>query len=590
MKETILISVLVLVSVSGFPQEGRSEKRGIAFGYHTEADMAAISQGVSWWYNWYHQPESGVAGIYQNYDMDFVPMTWNNSFNETGLRAYYASHPEARYLLAFNEPNFTKQANMKPSQVADAWPRLEEIAADFNLKIVGPAVNWCGECVSEGGVVFTNPYAYLDTFFSICPTCQVDYIAVHNYMCYTTALSSYIDGFKKYGKKIWLTEYACWDQNNITLAMQKNLMRSSIDYMENDTMIFRYSWFAGPRSSVTYPYLSIYAPAKGQLTELGQLYVSYKAYIPDTSAYTIIPARIEAEKYSSMSGIFTETVNDFDGTDNVGWIDAGDWLEYNIDIPSERQWYIYFRISSNTNSSIIFRLDGQNTDTLKVPTSGGWQNWKTLGTQTALPAGKHRLMLYTPTGSFNLNWLRISDHANAAPAVNAGTDQTIYLPADSTFLSATGNDADGDTLLYKWTKVSGPADFMIENPDSAKTIVTGLVKGKYTFRVVVSDGTETAIDQVIVNVLSTTGLDENKDEAGSVYPNPAENILFIRGEGFQGKTEVILTDASGRLMIRRIYNDRSDILEIDLSSLLHGYYILKVIRESDTCTYPIIKL
>src|SRR4030042_5118100 len=137
MKKTNLITILFLLSASAFPQDGRSEKRGIAYGYHSEADMAAISVGVSWWYNWYHQPENGVAGVYQNYDMDFVPMTWNNNFNETGLRAYYSSHPEARYLLAFNEPNFLGQANMKPSQVAAAWPRLEDIASDFNLKIVG---------------------------------------------------------------------------------------------------------------------------------------------------------------------------------------------------------------------------------------------------------------------------------------------------------------------------------------------------------------------------------------------------------------------------------------------------------------------
>jgi len=590
MKNLVLIAILILFSASAFPQAGRSEKRGIAYGHHTEADMAAISQGISWWYNWYHQPESGVAGVYQNYDMDFVPMTWNNSFNESGLRAYYASHPEARYLLAFNEPNFIQQANMTPSQVAAAWPRLEAIAADYNLQIVGPAVNWCGECVSEGGVTFTNPVAYLDTFFSVCPACKVDFIAVHNYMCYTTALNSYIDSFKKFGKKIWLTEYACWDQNNITLAMQENLMKSSIDYLENDTMIFRYSWFAGPRSTATYPYLSIYAPASGQLTGLGQLYVSYKAYIPDTSHYTPVPDRIEAEHYSAMSGIFTETVNDFDGVDDVGWIDGGDWLEYNLDIPAEGIWYLYFRISSNTNTSIILKVDGQNTDTLKVPASGGWQNWKTLVTQTYLPAGQHKLMLFAPTGNFNLNWIRISDHANTAPLIDAGADQTIYPPIDTTILSGTGTDDDGDTLQYKWTKVGGPASCIIVDPDSANTVVTGLVKGKYTFRVVVSDGTETSLDQVIVNVLSTEGIEDVSNKTGKVFPNPARDMLYIENTGFLGKTEIVLTDPSSRLVVRKVFTGDGDMLELDLSPIRRGYYILKVISESGTGIYPIVKL
>ncbi len=83
---------------------------------------------------------------------------------------------------------------MTPAQVAAAWPRLEAIADSFNLKIVGPAVNYCDKCIVVGGVALTSPFAYLDSFFAACPDCRVDYIAVHNYMCYTGALSDYIDG------------------------------------------------------------------------------------------------------------------------------------------------------------------------------------------------------------------------------------------------------------------------------------------------------------------------------------------------------------------------------------------------------------
>jgi hypothetical protein len=192
--------------------------------------------------------------------------------------------------------------------------------------------------------------------------------------------------------------------------MQKDLMKGSIDFLENDTMIFRYAWFTGNRSGA-FPYLDIFAPQSGKLTELGQFYVSYKAFNPDTSYYTPIPERIEAEHYSTMSGIATQTVSDFDGIDDVGWIDAGDWLEYNIDVPSAGSYFVYFRISSNAATSVILKVDGQNTDTLTVPSSGGWQNWKTLLTQTYLPVGKHKLRVYAQKANFNLNWIRISDHA-----------------------------------------------------------------------------------------------------------------------------------------------------------------------------------
>ena len=588
MKGTILILVITIMSCSVFAQNGRSEKRGIAYGNHSEADLAAISGGLSWWYNWYHQPDSKVAGVYQNYNMDFVPMTWNNSFNEAGMRAYYAAHPEAKYLLAFNEPNFTAQANMKPSQVAAAWPRLEAIAQDFNLEIVGPAVNWCGDCVTEDGVKFTNPYAYLDTFLSICPDCKVDYIAVHNYMCYTGALSSYIDGFKKYGKKIWLTEYACWDQSNITLTMQKNLMKGSIDYLENDTMVFRYAWFTGNRSGA-YPYLDIYAPQSGKLTELGQFYVDYKAFVPDTNYFATVPVRIEAEHYSKMKGISTEAVTDFDGVDNVGWIDPGDWLEYNIDIPATGDYYIYFRISSNAATSIILKIDGQNSDTLIVPYSGGWQSWKTLGLVTELPEGKHSLMAYAPSGNFNLNWIRISDHPNTPPVVFAGDDQLITLPSSAN-LVAIGSDNENDILKYKWTKISGPATFTLTGPNSDNTDVTNLVKGKYTFRVTVSDGTDLAYDQVLIDAAYAVGMDDADYELQKVYPNPVVNTLFVQNYGLSENTVLTISDPTGRQLFTREFTGHNSILEVDMSSFKNGFYILKVSRDSESFVQPVIKL
>ena len=74
--------------------------------------------------------------------MDYVPMTWNGGFDENKIRQYFTDHPGAKYLLGFNEPNFKAQANMTPKQAAEIWPRLEKIAEDFDLELVGPALNY----------------------------------------------------------------------------------------------------------------------------------------------------------------------------------------------------------------------------------------------------------------------------------------------------------------------------------------------------------------------------------------------------------------------------------------------------------------
>ncbi|MBC7451657.1 MAG: hypothetical protein H7259_09235 [Cytophagales bacterium] len=49
------------------------------------------------------------------------------------------------------------QARLTPTEAAAAWPQIEAIADEYNLKIVGPAVNYCGSCVTENGVTYNDP-------------------------------------------------------------------------------------------------------------------------------------------------------------------------------------------------------------------------------------------------------------------------------------------------------------------------------------------------------------------------------------------------------------------------------------------------
>ncbi len=271
MKKLILfVAIIFFVNALSFGQN----KRGIAYGHHSPNDLAALSPEVSWWYNWSETPESSVADVFQNYEFEFVPMIWNGNFNETKLRDFLANHPETKYVLAFNEPNFVHQANMTPSQVAAIWPTLESIADDFNLEIVGPAVNFCDVCVSENGTKYQDPFDYLDAFFDACVGCRVDHIAVHSYMNNIGALSWFIGEFKKYEKPIWLTEFAGWESNGTinNVNDQISFMIGAVDFLEADPDVFRYSWFIGRGDGISnYPYIDILG-ADGTLTALGEFY------------------------------------------------------------------------------------------------------------------------------------------------------------------------------------------------------------------------------------------------------------------------------------------------------------------------------
>ncbi len=84
--------------------------------------------------------------------------------------------------------------------------------------------------------------------------------------------------------------------------------------------------------------------------------------------------------------------------------------------------------------------------------------------------------------------------------VDAGPDQTLYYPNDSTTLSGSSIGISGIVLYYTWQNLSGSAT--IGSPNSSSTNVGRLSLGDNLFRLTVSNNTgTTASDDVIVTVL-----------------------------------------------------------------------------------------
>ena len=239
-------------------------KRGVAYGYHSPADLEALSAGISWWYNWAPRPDEGVASVYSSIGVDFVPMVWGKNFDVDEVVS--AIPDTAKYLLGFNEPNFGVQSDMTPEEAAALWPQVEEIAQRKGLTLLSPALNFCGGDCNE-----TDPFVYLQKFFAACEGCKVDAIAAHWYACTGDALSWYLDQLGQFGKPIWLTEFSCGDDADRSLEKQKQYMTDALKVLEADTRVARYAWFSGRTDAI--PNVSLLG-SDGQLTELGQLYVS----------------------------------------------------------------------------------------------------------------------------------------------------------------------------------------------------------------------------------------------------------------------------------------------------------------------------
>jgi Glycosyl hydrolase catalytic core len=253
----------------------KSAKRGIAYDLAFAADLAVLSPGVSWWYNWSSHPNTAApSDSTTRYGMDYYPMLWNDKFDAAEVEAYLHAHADVKYLLLLNEPNLVDQANLTPQQAAQLWPRYEAVAAHTGVKLVGPAITW-GTMAGYG-----DPVLWLDAFYAAYKAAnagrdpQIDYLAFH---WYDYGLAGQLDRLAKYGKPFWVTEMANWhsqaDGAQIdTLAKQKTQMSEMVALCESRADVFRYAWFTGRWSPD--PHFTSLLGASGELTALGQHYLS----------------------------------------------------------------------------------------------------------------------------------------------------------------------------------------------------------------------------------------------------------------------------------------------------------------------------
>lgn len=256
-------------------EQTKSFKRGIAYGFESVNDLSALSDGVSWWYNWSPRYGDAVSDAYVDSGMDWVPMTWNGN-NPEEIRAFLDAHPNVRYLLTYNEPNFQDQANMTPEFAASIWPTFEEIAEEYDVKLVGPAVNYCGGCVVVDGAPIANDYVvWLDMFFESFRAQfgrepRMDYTALH---WYDFGLQDQVERIvSRYGKPVWVTEFALWRSEDWNTAeFERDWLLEVVEFLEAHPMVYRYAWFTGRRPD--FPRINLLAE-DGELTPLGSAYIN----------------------------------------------------------------------------------------------------------------------------------------------------------------------------------------------------------------------------------------------------------------------------------------------------------------------------
>ena len=218
---------------------------------------------------------------------------------------------------------------------------------------------------------------------------------------------------------------------------------------------------------------------------------------PDPDLEPSFSQRIEAEDFAVAAGVQTE--NCTEGGLNVGYIDAGDWMVWDVNLPAEGDYLVEYRVASPNDNGMLQLEQAGGSPTfgnpVSIPTTGGWQNWTTVSQVVTLPAGQQQLAVSVPAGGWNINWLNVSSAQGASAAEGAAVGANgreasnltkkeaviIYPNPVAAELTIAGLDSEAAVILYD---VAGQVMRRYEASENAQPLdVRDLLPGIYFLRV-----------------------------------------------------------------------------------------------------------
>ena len=378
--------------------------------------------------------------------------------------------------------------------------------------------------------------------------------------------------------------------------------------------------------------------------------INWMQFSSVTPAGTAIPGKVEADSYSAMSGVATQSTSDAGGGLNVGWIDKGDWMDYSVNVASAGVYTVSFRVAT-PNSSAAFQLlsNGTVLTTVNVPNTGGYQTWQTATAVVTLAAGQQKLrILSTSAFQYNINWMQFATGVGAVAI--PGKIEAENYSAMSGVATQTTTDAGGG-LNVGWidqgdwmeyivnvssagqytcgfrvaTPYTGEAFNLLSNGTVLTTIKpsnTGnfqtwqtfsatvtLPAGQQTLRVVSTASNAFNLNWIQINKAGTTAavgtevsgravmMSDSVATAGGsglrLYPNPVHDQFTISLNNDQtGRMLVQIVDGVGSVKATYNFSKTSDLVQenISVAGLSAGVYFVRIQVGNKLEVKKIVKL
>ena len=247
-----------------------------------------------------------------------------------------------------------------------------------------------------------------------------------------------------------------------------------------------------------------------------------------------------------------------------------------VDIVAAGEMSFMYKVSSETSSytmydNLTFYMDNQQ--------KGQWAG--TSMTEFA------QFVQPVTTGTHTFKWTYHKDSS-----VNSGEDcawiDDIKFPPTNVYGfidPATNLEAvvDGHNVNLTWDASADAVSYVVKRDGQNVGAVTTTTfadvvaeSGTYKYQVyALNDGGSMSAPVTVMVTVTFTGVDENEVVFG-VYPNPADNVLYINSNAESFEYQVI--NSVGQVMLSGIVNGNA---ELNVSDLENGVYFLKVIANGN---------
>ena len=147
--------------------------------------------------------------------------------------------------------------------------------------------------------------------------------------------------------------------------------------------------------------------------------------------YLPVPGTIQAEAFDEMSGIQVEPTTDTDLGQNIGYCEAGDWMDYIINVPVAGQYMVEVRVASlNKTGAFDLKTGTKMLTSFALPLgTGGWQIWSTISKTVTLAQGNQTIRLAITGTGININWLKFTSVPTSSTRIESPEMQIYPNPA-----------------------------------------------------------------------------------------------------------------------------------------------------------------